>query len=329
MVVQTFYTRGDKPVVDNLIEELEAERDRIEGGFQSIFNLLGGGGSGQQRVATVDPANGDNATGAFGTAKPFKTIQAALSAVPAATDAATSKQVHVIVIAPNDYDEDLAIDLAGKRIILTSWGPWNLGTFNAVDWGPSGTRRNITITGAGASINGIRTGFAIMGTGFGEGLTTHESYLTRPRISGKIDLSGMTGSVELLLACEIFGNGGVSVDGGAVIVQSYLYNCRMRGSLGGANWNFQIALSCRFDGLVTVNGYSQISLSRFTAGLTTATAPAAGIFPSGFIATNFAGTFTGPAGSLHLDGNSNYWFKTNGALLAGGATKVIEDDLVP
>jgi len=37
----------------------------------------------------------------------------------------------------------------------------------------------------------------------------------------------------------------------------------------------------------------------------------------------------GPAGSCRLDGNSNFWFKANGATLNGGATKTIQDDLVP
>lgn len=44
---------------------------------------------------------------------------------------------------------------------------------------------------------------------------------------------------------------------------------------------------------------------------------------------NGAGTFTGPAASFVVDGRTNYWFITNGWALAGGATKVVADDLTP
>ena len=303
----------------------------------------GGGGGGAAPVfakntALVDPVNGNDATGAFGDlSKPFKTIQAACSAVPtpAIGDNAASRNVWTIIVTPADYDEDLNIDLTRKRIILASWGPWGLGVFNSLDWAPSGTRRNITLTTVDAIINdGIRNGFSIQPMlPAGEGLTTHQAYLTRPRISGKIDCSGVLGSIELTLSAEVFGttggSGGDSVVAGTCIVQSYFYHCRFRGMVTGVNWNFQVNERTQFGGLVTVNGYSTILSCRFAAGMTTATAPNAGILPGGFYDTDFAGTFTGPAGSLRLDGATNYWFKTNGAVLAGGATKVIQDDLVP
>jgi len=310
-------------------------------GNYEFFSLLSGGvvpGGGNvvysTRTTMVDSVNGNDATGQFGRLdKPYKTIQAALNAIPAATDAVSSKRVFVVYISPADYDEDLTIDMAGKRIVLASLGPWGLGTFNAVDWGPSGTRRNIMLTGFGAAINGIRPGFAIMGAPFGEGLTTHESYLARPRISGKIDLTAMTGLTELLLACEVFGTNsgptGDSVVAGPVIIQSYIYHSRFRGKLTGVNWNFQVNERTRFGGLVSISGYSTILSCRFDSGMTTASAGNAGILPGGFYDSDFAGTFTGPVASLRLDGATNYWFKTNGAVLAGGATKVIQDDLVP
>ena len=54
----------------------------------------------------------------------------------------------------------------------------------------------------------------------------------------------------------------------------------------------------------------------------------AGLFPNGIINSYFAAgsTFTGPALSLRLDGNTNYWVKTNAIALLGGATKVVQDD---
>jgi hypothetical protein len=66
--------------------------------------------------------------------------------------------------------------------------------------------------------------------------------------------------------------------------------------------------------------------------MTVASAANAGLFPEGILDCFWASgpkTFTGPAGSLRLNGNTNYWFKVNGGLLAGGATKVMQDDLVP
>jgi len=302
----------------------------------------GGGGGGTvfaKNTAIVDPVNGNDATGAFGDlSKPFKTIQAAINAVPtpAIGDNAASRNVWTVIITPADYDENLAVDITRKRIILASWGPWGLGVFNTLDWAPSGVRRNITLTTTDGVINdGIRNGFSIQPMLVaGEGLTTHQAYFTRPRISGKIDCSGVAGpSFELTLSCEIFGttggSGGDSIVGGASIVQSYIYHSRLRGKLTGANWNFQVNERTRFGGLVTVSGYSTIISCRFDIGMTTTSAANAGILPGGFYDTDFAGTFTGPAGSLRLDGPTNYWFKTNGAVLAGGATKVIQDDLVP
>ena len=287
---------------------------------------------GQRNVGLVDPAEGDDATAEIGTPRPFRTIQGFIDAVPQGVDSASARNVFVAQISPADYDEDLSIDISRRRIVLTGPGPWSLGTFNAANWGPSGTRRNITVTGADANIDGIRPGLVIASNlPLSEAMTTHESYLTKPRISGKIDLTGVTdiGSIELALTCEIFGDAGVSIDAGEAVVQSYIYHSRMRGTLTGSNWQFQIAQRTRFDGLVSVDNYSLIQSCRINAGMTVVASPPAGLVPFGMLLTNFAGTFTGPAGSLLLDGNTNFHFKANGAVLAGGATKIIQDDLVP
>ncbi|MGH8898205.1 MAG: hypothetical protein ACRDZ4_14590 [Egibacteraceae bacterium] len=288
-----------------------------------------------RNTAIVDPDDGNDATGTFGDlGKPFKTIQAAISAVPtpAIGDSAASRNVWTILVSPADYDEDLAVDITRKRIILASWGPWGLGTFGSADWAPSGTRRNITLTTTDATINdGIRNGFSIQPMfPAGEGLTTHQSYLTRPRISGKIDVSGVTGpSLELTLSCEVFGTDGTSAGdslvGGTAIVQSYIYHSRMRGKVTGANWNFQVAERTRFGGLVDVNGYSTIISSKFDLGMTVATATLGGVQPDGFVDSDFLGTFTGPALSFRLDAFTDRAHLASGGLLAGGATKVFLD----
>ena len=299
----------------------------------AILDFASSAGLGQRNVGLVDLLNGNDATGAIGTARPFKTIQAFLDAVPAGNDSASARNVFTAEIAPGDYDEDLAVDISRKRIVLTGPGSWNLGTFDAANWGPSGVRRNITVTGAAANIDGIRPGFIIASNlPLTEAMTTHESYLTKPRISGKIDLTGATGigSIELGLTCEIFGDAGVSIDAGLAIIQSYIYHSRMRGTLTGSNWQFQVNERTRFDGLITVDNYSLLLACRVNGGMTVTSVPPAGITPFGIVDTNFTGgTFTGPPLSVLLDAYSNHFFKTNGVALAGGATKVILGDLVP
>jgi len=269
--------------------------------------------------------------------KPYTTIQAALDTIPVPPTPSVppvgspdDRKVYSIIIAPGTYDEDIAIDITRKKIILTSWGPWNLGTFDANDWAPTLPRRNIVITNDGTGVNdNIREGFSIQPMlPYGEGLTTHESYMTRPRISGAIDVSGRSGgSLELILSCEIFGtNGGTtgnSIISGASIVQSYIYDSRFRGQIpNNNNWNFQMAENSRFQGLVDVGVYSTITLCKFDNGMTVFSATKGAIQPDGFYNTDLRGTFTGPVGSLRLDAGTNYWFTAAGGVLAGGATKV-------
>lgn len=283
-------------------------------------------------------ASGVGSDGSIG--KPYQTIQAAIDSIPTppiGVNLLTSRKVHTIMIAPGAYDEDLAIDLTRKRIILSGFGPWGLGTFNTTDWQPTAPRRNIIITSDGTGVNdNIRDGFSIQPMlPAGEGLTTHESYFTRPRISGHIDVSGYSGpSLELTLSCEIFGttgsSAGDSIIGGLTIVQSYIYHSRFRGKITGINnWNFQVAERSRFGGLVSVGIYSTILSCKFDNGFTVGSAALGGIQPEGFIATDLRGTFTGPASSLRLDPSTNYWFVAAGNLLAGGATKVFLYDLTP
>ena len=300
---------------------------------QESINLAGVVlGGGERNIGFVNLNNGDDETGEIGTLKPFRTIQAFLDAVPDGATDESARNEYVAFIAPGDYDEDLAVDLTNRRIILSSLGVWGLGTFDGPDWGPSGTRRNITVTATGGPVDGIRPGLVITSlVSIGEGMTTHEAYLTKIRISGKIDLTGASGvgSVELTLECEVFGDAGVAIDAGATIIQSYIYRSRMRGTITGANWNLQVSERTRFDGLITISGFSLMLSCRINAGLTTGSVTPVGLIPGGMIGCWFAGTFTGPALSALMDGNTNYWFKTNGAALAGGATKVIADDLVP
>lgn len=257
---------------------------------------------------------------------PYRTITQAVDTVPAATTAAESENVGLIVISPYDYDEDLNIDITGRRILLLSWGPWGLGTFDAVDWGPSGTLRNITISGNGTSINGIRTGFGI-GTfeQLGRRFSTHQSYFTGARISGDILFTATGGSIEVDLECEVFGD--VDASGTNPILQVYLYNGRYRGFVNiGTNGQFQHAQGVRFNGLLTVGAYSHLEDCRLDAGFATGSAANAGIRPDGFVDCQFTGgNFDGPIDSLRLDSYTDYWIQQNNISLVGGATKVFLD----
>jgi len=309
--------------------------DRVQGfggGSQWKHHLPGQGGAfGQRNVGLVDPDDGNDATGAIGTPRPFRTIQGFIDAVPQGVDSASARNVFVAQISPGDYDEDLAIDISRRRIVLTGPGSWNLGTFAGVDWAPSGPPRNVVVTGAGPDIDGIRPGLVIASNlPVTEAMTTHESYLTKPRISGKIDLTGAAfGSVELGLICEIFGDAGVSIDAGAAIVQSYIYHSRMRGSLTGINWQFQVAERTRFDGLINVDNYSLFQSCRINAGMTIASTGFAGIRPNGILLTSFAGLYTGGAGTFNCDSYTNWWQKTFNPAGVTVAQKTIQGDLVP
>jgi hypothetical protein len=80
--------------------------------------------------------------------------------------------------------------------------------------------------------------------------------------------------------------------------------------------------NCEFDGLITTTEFNSIENSEIDGGLTVS---GVGNFmpPSGMFHVDFAGTFTGPANSARMDLSTDYFFRTNGASLAGGATKVI------
>jgi len=294
------------------------------------LHVVADGSIAQHNVGYVDPA-GDDATGAIGTSKAFQTIQGFIDAVPQGTDSAGARNVYTAQISPGDYDEDLLIDISRRRIVLTGPGAWGLGTFDAADWGPSGVRRNITVVGADPNVDGIRPGLVITNNlPLSEAMTTHESYLTRPRISGKIDLTGAAGigSIELALTCEIFGDGGVAIDAGLAIIQSYIYHSRMRGSLLGSNWQFQVAQRSRFDGLIDVDNYSLFQSCRINAGMTIAGSGFAGIRPNGILLTNFGGLYTGAAGTFNCDAYTNWWQKTNNLAGVTAAQKTIQGDLV-
>ena len=277
-------------------------------------------------------------------ANPYTTIQSALDSIPTPTniDFAGLRKVWNIVISPDTYDEHLTVDITRKKVVLASWGNWNLGTFDAVNWLPSGERKNINIVGDETYSDGVRNGLTIMSyNSVGQRYSTNQSYQGGCRITGSIvlDLSG-NGSLELDFQAEVFGTDGKSlyVKDGALapnpITQLYLYNGRWRGEINaGEACNFQHAENVRFDGLVITPNYSLIKSCRFSSGggMVVASATNGGLFPQGIIDTYFAqgSSFTGPANSMRVNGNTNWHLKNPAPIAISVGAKVIQDDLTP
>jgi hypothetical protein len=173
-----------------------------------------------------------------------------------------------------------------------------------------------------------------LATPFG-GYSTHMAYNTVPRISGQIiindNILGGT-TKEVYLACEVsdFGAVGRSIDAsiGTGILNCYFDRSRFKTAVYMPTGRLQLANLTRFDGLLTCNNFSRIQNSQISSGMTI-TQDIADLQPNGIVSSYFSGTFTGPVSSCRLDGFSNWSFKANGATLAGGATKTIQDDLVP
>jgi hypothetical protein len=305
------------------------------GASKRIVETVGAGPVTAQQTAIVDPAFGNDATGTFGDlSKPFLTIQAALSAVPTPVDAATARTVWTILVSPGTYDEDLAVDLThGKKIILASWGPWNLGLFNNANWQPSNTR-NITITTSDNVVfDFINPSFSIepmLPAGTGD--ETEAAQHAVPRVSGQINLTGVTAgtpTLELFVEAQIYGVAGVAIVAGTTDVTLRVHRSRMRGTVTGSVLILQDATESRFDDLVDIEGYGRIEECFLGNGMTiVATSPSSNTTP-GIYDSQLSGVFTGPAtDAFWFDLVTDYWFTTNGASFAGGTSKRIVETVV-
>jgi hypothetical protein len=260
-----------------------------------------------------------------GTTSEYTTIQAALNAIPAATDAASSKQVYTLFIPSGTYDEAVTYASNNRRVVIVCLGTVTMGDMTGSAWGTGGTPRDFTIANNGtATVNGIRTGTMICSIGgIGDGFSSHEAYLTAKfRVSGNLVLSSAIGisSEFSFTGIEVFGN--LDTSGYSGNCNVYLKNSRIRGTAGSAAMRLQRACDCQFDGLVTTAVLGLYDKSNFAAGFTTSSA--SGDFTYiGFYNCTITGTYTGPAGSGKFDIGTNYWFVTNAATLAGGATKTL------
>ena len=284
---------------------------------------------------------------------PYTTIQAAIDAAEVAQDAMSvgnsspadrAQTRQQIIVASGFYDEDLDILRGNTFIEFLAAGPVTLGDGSAgIDF-QSTTTRNVTWLNSQAQedadagvANQNRRPQLVFGVypQAGEMSSTHTAIASGWDITGDLILTTPGGAGDST-TCEMHlqnvkvrGSLDATADFGGR--NCYFYRCFFDGAMTGTNIGgllLQVCESCEFDGPTTVGSYGRMSLCEIDGGFTVSSF-SPGIVPGGMFQCDFAGTFTGPASSLQLNGTTNYFFKTNGAVLAGGATKVILDDLVP
>ena len=289
-----------------------------------------------QWTAIVDPALGNDASGQFGNlGLAFRTIQAALNAIPTPVDGASARTAWTIIVSPGTYDEDLTVDLTGgKHVTLVSWGPWNLGLFDAADWQPSGPARSIAITTANAVVfDSINGSFAIQPMlPANTGDETQVAQVQVPRISGQITTTGVfaaTPSIDMTVMAVVYGIANDAIVGGAADINLRVHRSRMRGTVAGTGVVLVDATESRFDDLLDIAAYGRCEECFFGDGMTiVSTSPSSNTTP-GFYDCQLQGAFAGPAGSYWFDLVTDYWFKTNGASFAGGATRTVIETMHP
>lgn len=263
-----------------------------------------------------------------GTSTTYNTLQDAFNAIPAGTTATERRQSYIVHIPSGTYDEDVTVATNNRSIIVVPHGVVSLGLMTGSAWGTGGTARSLTLSNDGtATVNSIRSSFSIVQEApLADVLTSNQANISAFKVSGDVILTAAIGiSSEFHFdGLEVFGNFDTSGYSGNCNV--YTKFSRYRGTFGGTPTRLQNAYRVTFGGLVTVGVYSMINECVISAGFTTSSGTP-DIQPSGITNTNFSGTFTGPSGSAKFDTNTNYWFITNGASLAGGATKTYLDAL--
>lgn len=288
-------------------------------------NPSDGNGAGNPLRQTLWVDGSADATGANGSyAKPFKTIQAAINAVPINTTIAQAQRQWSILIAPGSYDEDITKP-AGTNIALIGLGAFDIGTYTGV--APTSIR-NVTLNYA-AQLDGLSESFTICTIDSFNHSNPNSTALILPRITGNIVANSVAGAFANL---QVMGRveGGIDASGFAVGAQ-FSVNARdltVAGAvfLPGTATRMLIAERCLFLGLLTTSTYNFYMGTSIRAGMTVLTAPNllnAGNRPAGMEFCDLAGVFTGPANSVVVDGCTNDTFVRNGASLAGAATKIL------
>jgi hypothetical protein len=259
---------------------------------------------------------------------PFQSLQAAINSAAAMADDETTRLL--ILIGPDSrFDEDIIIP-AGRHIQLIGLGPWILGD-GALDNFASNTPRNITFRTDQADEASVSRPVLKIGTIHRQPANgTHVTYSNGVIISGDLiigagDESDPFTTIELHIENTRI-NGNILGNNHPGILNTYFYGCYIN-SIDDDSMRIQIANETRFTEIISARGYSLIDGCRL--GNSTFQSELQDVRPYGIINSDFdTGATWTQAGILRLDGNSNYWFKTNSVILAGGATKTIIGDLV-
>lgn len=264
---------------------------------------------------------GNDSTGNGSAMYPFLTIQAALNTIGNSTTAADVKKPQAVIIDGGAYDENLTIP-KGRLISLIGISTIILGDGAGTAFA-STTPRSITFTANNADVFGsdIKPTLNINVIGWCDGTSTFMAESGCFFISGNLNVAGdgLTHSINLSNT-KLFGTITKTAAG---LTNLQVYKSLFIGAINMATATIlERAYNSEFDALVTVDGYNEVTNCEFKAGMTVTTNFNT-LPPSGFFNTTFTGTFTGPANSLKLDLASDYFFTTNGAALAGGATKVL------
>lgn len=264
---------------------------------------------------------------------PFKTIQQALNAVPAATTAADMRkgpwQIH---IASGTYDEALSFSVTAKQVMLVVHGIVLIGTFDAAGWLVSGTRRNMTLTGdfaPDAALGSVQPFFAVCAD------TTMLTAIFELRIgnimrlSGYLDMSGLsipTSTLGLYLtALTINGSDGLATGNGIIappasvgFLSVYMSDVSVIGVTTG-QLAIRNAVRCTFSGAVSVNNFVEAFRTNFTSNITCTQNLLA--YP-GLIACSFGNNtvWTSPAGGTNwvCDSLSLYRARSRNLTFSGG-----------
>lgn len=319
------YYRGDKtfqtlngaavaytPVADNWLVD--------PANVQEALDNLAGAKIGNlwyvSRTAGVDSA-------ACGMAlNPCASISQALTNMGASADADDVKNAQTVLIEGGAYDESLTIP-DGRFVNLIGLGTVILGDAAGANLG-STTPRSIAFNPTNASVFGsaLKPSLTIGTINPSEMTSTFVAEANGFYISGDIAIGGdgVTHNVNLH-GVKLFGDITKTSLGltNMIISDSYIVGTI---DISSGQGILERVYNSEFDGLITVTQFNHIQNSEIDGGMTVS---GVGNFmpPSGMFHVDFAGTFTGVANSARMDLATDYFFRANGASLAGGATKVI------
>lgn len=237
---------------------------------------------------------------------PFQTISQAL-AVAAARPIGSGADIEV---QPGSYNEDLVIP--GQRGIA-------IRSFD-IELGTTATPRSITWTDGPSPgrllFEGVHVTGNVIVAGVG-GVNGSDLLIVGPEdIDGTLDGTGYAGRFAIECSASFSpGSGNIGVlNAPTAFLTSVERN--------------------NFFGSVTIATYGRIVGAEFSGPITVLKGPDPMEPSAGFYRCFFLGSLGGPPtytspGEFRVDGVSNYSFKTSGGVLAGGAVKVIIDDMTP